>query len=57
MESVGKMKNTVKPPTYLTFKGSVTRKENTTELPEDNDARNLCGNTWGIPLVLSNIVS
>jgi hypothetical protein len=57
MEAVEKMKNTVKPLTYLTFKGSVTRKENTTELPEDNDARNLCGNTWGIPLVLSNIVS
>jgi hypothetical protein len=55
MESVGKMKNTVKPPTYLTFKGSI--KENTTELPKDHDARNLRGNTWGIPLVLSNIVS
>jgi hypothetical protein len=57
MEAVEKMKNTVKPLTYLTFKGSVTRKENTTELPEDHDARNLRGNTWGIPLVLSNIVS
>jgi hypothetical protein len=32
METVGKMNNTMKTLTYLTFKGSITHKENNTQL-------------------------
>jgi hypothetical protein len=34
METVGKMNNTMKTPTYLTFKGSITHEENNTQLSE-----------------------
>jgi hypothetical protein len=36
MEAISEMKNTASPPTCIFFKGTVSSKHNTTNLPEDH---------------------